>query len=106
MARKEKFGKEIIFVNHKRKKFSKKEREYIFNRDEYICQICHKNLKNLPKERILDHIVPLSKFGTNEFTNIWLLCSECDSDKKSKIIPDAINSRIEELCKKYKYCKK
>ena len=97
MARKEKYGKSEVLVKHKRKSFSKEERLFIFNRDNYTCQLCKKDLTELPTERILDHKIPLSQLGSNKLTNIWLLCSDCDKNKKSEILPCAIDARLKEL---------
>jgi len=97
MARKLPHGRDATHVKHTRKKFNKDERLFIFKRDNYTCQLCKKDLADLPEERVLDHIVPLSQYGHNRFTNIWLLCDACDKQKKSQVLPCAINARIAEL---------
>jgi len=97
MARKLKFGRDTKWVNHKRKIFSKTDREYIFKRDNYICQLCEKDLSELPHERVLDHKIPLSQLGSNEMKNIWLLCNNCDKNKKSNILPELIKERLNKL---------
>lgn len=84
----------------KRKKFTKEERQKIFERDNYTCQNkkCNKNLFFLPRERVLDHKIPLSKGGNNSIENMWLLCDECDKVKKNRVIPELakeyVNQRI------------
>jgi 5-methylcytosine-specific restriction endonuclease McrA len=72
---------------HKRKKFSKEFRRRIFERDNYECQLCRpkKNLLLLPNKRRIDHKIPLSKGGSNDEDNLWLVCDECDTEKKNKI---------------------
>lgn len=97
MARKLKFGRDTKWIKHKRKLFSKAEREYIFKRDNYTCQLCGKDLYELSHERVLDHKIPLSQFGSNEMKNIWLLCNDCDKNKKSDILPKLIKERLNEL---------
>lgn len=97
MARKEKYGKSEVWIKHKRKSFSKDERLFVFKRDNYTCQLCGKDLTELPTERILDHKIPLSQLGSNKLTNIWLLCSGCDKNKKSEVLPCAIEARLKEL---------
>lgn len=49
----------------------------------YKCAICGEK-KPLTK----DHIIPLSKGGTNYITNIQPLCRNCNSKKNNKILHD------------------
>lgn len=72
----------------KRKQFTKSFRESIFERDNYECQRCYKNLIYLPDERVIDHKIPLSKGGSNSFNNLWLLCDDCDKRKRDNIDDD------------------
>lgn len=51
----------------------------IFARDENICKICGST------ERLeIDHIIPLSKGGSNELKNLQILCRHCNSVKRDK----------------------
>lgn len=72
---------------YKRVRFSKEFRQKIFERDNYECQLCKpkKNLLFLPLKRRIDHKIPLSKGGSNDISNLWLVCDECDTKKKNKI---------------------
>ena len=72
---------------HKRITFSKSFRIKIFERDNYQCQLCRpkKNLLHLPLKRRIDHKIPLSKGGSNEKENLWLVCDDCDKAKKDKL---------------------
>ena len=97
MARKLKFGRDTMWIKHKRKTFSKTEREFIFQRDNYTCQLCGKDLSELPNERVLDHKIPLSQLGSNKMKNIWLLCDDCDKNKRSDILLELIKERLNEL---------
>ena len=55
---------------------NKKVRAKIFKRDNYACLLCGK------KDRLsIDHIVPLSKDGTNRQSNLQTLCEKCNSLK-------------------------
>lgn len=95
-----------MIKKNKRIKFSKEFRLKIFERDNYECQLCSpkKNLINLPKERIIDHKIPLSKGGTNDESNLWLVCRECDRIKKNKIykrlLPKKKDIKLKEIKKK------
>lgn len=90
-------GRPEKWVNHRRKKFTKDERNFVFRRDKYTCQICGKDLRDLPFERVLDHKIPLSNLGSNNMCNIWLLCSGCDKTKGSQILPELLKQRLNEL---------
>ena len=79
---------------HRRISFSKKFRESIFERDNYECQRCNKNLIKLPLERVVDHKIPLSKGGSNSKNNLWLLCDGCDKIKKDNIDDDLAEEYI------------
>jgi len=48
----------------------------------FRCAYCHRKLKRLTK----DHIVPLSKNGTNYIYNIVPACKRCNSSKSAKDI--------------------
>lgn len=97
--------KPVYWKNHKRRRFTPRERLFIFERDNYTCNKCQKDLANLPQERVLDHIIPLSQLGSNRFDNIWLLCIECDRKKKADILPESISDRINQLKNKHRYLK-
>jgi hypothetical protein len=56
----------------------------VFYRDRGMCALCQRDLSRLiavePEENY-DHIVPLSRGGMNDVTNIQLLCSPCNGEK-------------------------
>ena len=57
-----------------------KVRDAVWRRDEGRCVECGS------KEYIeFDHIIPISKGGSNTKRNIQLLCAKCNSEKSDKI---------------------
>jgi 5-methylcytosine-specific restriction endonuclease McrA len=81
---------------HKRKKLSKSLKSYIFELCNYECQLCKpkKNLLYLPNERVIDHKIPLSKGGSNDIKNLWLVCKDCDKNKKNELYPELSSAYI------------
>ena len=60
----------------------------IFYRDKGTCCNCFADISGLLNTNgiiHLDHIIPLNKGGTNDTTNIQLLCSNCNLNKKDRI---------------------
>ena len=55
----------------------------IMKRDKYTCQICGKHMPDKVGLQI-DHIIPVSKFGTSEESNLQVLCSICNGLKSNK----------------------
>ena len=69
--------------NKIRRPRSKKQRHKLFNRDKGICGICN---KNVPFNNFhLDHIIPLSKSGTDNDNNIQLSHVSCNLIKGAKV---------------------
>lgn len=62
-----------------RLKFS---RENIYLRDNYTCQYCAKPFPH--KELTLDHVVPASKFGRKDWTNVVTACRTCNHRKGNR----------------------
>lgn len=89
-----------------RKQVSTRQRFEIFKRDGFICQYCG----NHPPSVILhvDHIVPVSKNGTNDMDNLITLCSKCNLGKSNislKSIPETILLKAESIKEKEKQLK-
>jgi 5-methylcytosine-specific restriction endonuclease McrA len=61
-----------------------------FEQQDGKCGICKAEFP--PKGRFyrftVDHFIPLSKGGTNDAENIWLLCDHCNKSKSNKILTD------------------
>ncbi len=78
----------------------------VYIRDNRACVWCHKDL--LYSEATADHIVPKSKGGTNEASNLQLMCGRCNNRKgdlsmglfKAKEDPTQVNVTLERLRKK------
>jgi 5-methylcytosine-specific restriction endonuclease McrA len=66
-------------------KFSLFEWENLLIKFKYKCQLCFVNFSARDGPTI-DHIIPISKGGTNEITNIQPLCRSCNSRKGNKIL--------------------
>ena len=56
---------------------------FLFARDHYRCQYCNRNQLELRHRECLtrDHLVPLSRGGTNDWTNVVTACSTCNTRK-------------------------
>lgn len=57
----------------------------IVRRDDYLCQHCHKKLRDDEVE--FDHIIPVSKGGSSEEHNLRLTCFDCNRDKSDSYSP-------------------
>lgn len=53
----------------------------VFKRCGYQCAICL-----MPENLLIDHIIPLSLGGTNEESNLQVLCKECNQRKRDLIL--------------------
>jgi hypothetical protein len=60
-------------------------RKWVFLRDNYICQYCHKDLT--VKECTIDHVVPVSKGGKTVWHNVVTACYSCNNNKGNKSEP-------------------
>lgn len=61
---------------HKRKKQSKRT---IFRRDQYSCVYCGSNSK-----LTIDHVIPKSRGGSNDISNLVTACEPCNNQKSNK----------------------
>jgi 5-methylcytosine-specific restriction endonuclease McrA len=82
-------------INHKRKSINQSLRLKIFNRDGGMCQICGAKTRfnnslsdspfsNLPVSGSVDHIIPISKGGTNEEINLRWSCRSCNCSRGNR----------------------
>jgi hypothetical protein len=65
----------------------------VFERDEYKCRYCNKQLTRF--NATLDHVQPVSKGGDNSFDNLVTACLHCNSQRGSKPVMEIITKNIE-----------
>lgn len=95
---------------------SKKTRFEIFSRDKFTCQYCGRKVPDTVLE--VDHIIPKSKNGTDDFINLITSCFDCNRGKSNRQLTDRVSradigdeieklkAQEEQLKDYYKYLKK
>ncbi len=60
---------------------------FLFARDRYRCQYCGRMQGELKHREALtrDHLVPLSRGGKNDWTNVVTACSSCNARKGNRM---------------------
>lgn len=58
-------------------------RAEVFNRDGHCCQVCGNT-----EELSLDHRLPRSRGGSDEASNLWVLCMPCNMAKRTKTVEE------------------
>lgn len=84
-----------------RKSLSKKVRFDVFKRDNFTCNYCGRSTPSVILE--VDHIIPVSKNGSNNIDNLITSCFDCNRGKSNNeltSIPEALNCKIEILKEK------
>jgi CRISPR/Cas system Type II protein with McrA/HNH and RuvC-like nuclease domain len=77
---------------------SKKLRFEVFKRDGFKCQYCGSIPPNVILE--VDHIIPVSKSGTDEIDNLITSCFDCNRGKSNReltVLPKTTIEKTEEL---------
>ncbi|MBA4419396.1 MAG: HNH endonuclease [Syntrophus sp. (in: bacteria)] len=74
----------LVRNNHVNVKFTRKN---IFLRDDHTCQYC--GMKSVPGNLTWDHIIPRSRGGSAEWTNIVTSCKQCNLKKGDKLPEEA-----------------
>lgn len=68
-----------------RRAVSAKVKNAVLNRDGWRCQIC--GFKTNTRAFLhIDHKIALANGGTNEISNLWTLCAECNLRKGKRVI--------------------
>ncbi len=64
---------------------------FLFARDGYRCQFCHRTQGELKHRECLtrDHLIPISRGGDNDWTNVVTACSSCNT-RKGNHLPEEI----------------
>jgi 5-methylcytosine-specific restriction endonuclease McrA len=64
---------------------------FLFARDRYRCQYCGRHRTDLRGREFLtrDHVVPISRGGTNDWANVVAACSPCNNRKGSRLPVEA-----------------
>jgi len=78
-------GAKIRSVKKSRTGISQKLRFEIFHRDNFACQYCGKTKDDGAKLE-LDHKVPVSEGGTDDYQNLTTSCHDCNQGKSNKVI--------------------
>lgn len=79
-------------------KFDKKFRASIYEKTGGHCYYCGTHLT--PKNASVDHIVPVSKYGTDDITNLIGACVSCNKRKKNhsmesfRVLQSRLNQHI------------
>ena len=73
-----------------RKSVSTRRRFEIFKRDGFTCQYCGKRPPNTILH--LDHIIPVSKGGTNQTENLITACIDCNLGKSNILLDNSKES--------------
>lgn len=66
-------------------------RRGIFQRDQFSCQYC--GLKPAPAKLTLDHVLPESRGGRKEWSNLVTACTKCNH-KKADRTPEEAGMRL------------
>ncbi len=64
---------------------------FMFARDDYSCQYCGRHRRELRGREFLtrDHVLPVSRGGTNGWDNVVTACSRCNNRKGDRLPEEA-----------------
>ncbi len=70
--------------SYQRQSISKSLRYRVLERDGFKCVVCGRSANSPNVELQVDHIIPVSKGGTNRFENLRTLCTDCNLGKGAR----------------------
>ena len=80
-----------------------KKRFEVFKRDGFRCQYCWRHSKDVTLE--VDHVIPKSKGGSDDFSNLITACRECNSGKwkdELESLSSKFNVKVKDLYNRIK----
>ncbi len=85
----------VRFVHVPRKFRRQVTNTFLFARDGYRCQFCGRGETQLGFRECLtrDHLIPLSRGGTNDWSNVVTACSTCNTRKGNRL-PEECGMRL------------
>jgi hypothetical protein len=77
----------------RRRRITPKMRRAVYDRDNWRCFYCGGNLSGNPRRgfssnRAIDHLIPFSKGGVDEFWNYVTTCLLCNSQKTDRTLEE------------------
>ena len=60
-------------------------RKKVAERAQYLCEYCFSPQKYSPQSFSVEHVLPISKKGSDELENLALACQGCNSFKSDKV---------------------
>lgn len=79
----------------KRKSTGKRLRFSVFARDNFTCRYCGRQSDKV--ELVIDHLIPVSRGGTNDQENLITACVECNQGKADTILSQAAPTEEDRL---------
>ncbi|MDE2105581.1 MAG: HNH endonuclease [Patescibacteria group bacterium] len=86
LKRDSKYGKILFAFGFRRRRFSRWERlrSTVFERDGHRCVYC--GASDLPLH--CDHVIPVSRGGSNDMSNLATACAPCNLSKSTKTLDE------------------
>lgn len=82
----------VAIPNNKvRKKIPKKLYDEVVDYFQWICQYCWCNCKEWTHQLTLDHIIPVTAWWLNSFSNLVVACNKCNSKLSDRLFPNYIS---------------